>query len=73
MNDPAARIHTALLRFRAKESVGESHPFKPRQPEQSARQLVVVNEQNLAALSLSSLDRHGTKAPSGGRATVRGD
>jgi hypothetical protein len=59
MNDPTARIHAALLRFRAKESVAERHSLKP---EESARQLVVINEQNLAALSLSSLDRHCGKS-----------
>ncbi len=73
MNDPTARIHAALLRFRAKESVAESHPFKPRKPEEGARELVVVNEQNLAALSLSALDRHCTKALNRGPGAATGD
>ena len=73
MNDPRARIHAALLRFRSKDSVANSHPFLPRKPEETARQLVVVNEQNLAALSLSSLDRLCTKAPNRGPGTARGD
>jgi hypothetical protein len=66
MSDQAERIHAALLRFRAERSVAVSPQVKPREPEGAGRQLVVVNEQNLAALSLSSVDLPRTRAPRGG-------
>ena len=55
MGDQAERIHAALLRFKAKQDVGVSGQVKTWEPKEAAPR-VVVNEQNLAALSLSGVD-----------------
>jgi hypothetical protein len=54
MSDQSERIHAALLRSRATRSAVGDRQTKPIEPEELARQFVVVNEQNLAALFLSS-------------------
>jgi hypothetical protein len=53
MSEQSERIRTALLRFEAARSSAEGRQMKPTEPEDAERQLVVVNEQNLAALFLS--------------------
>ncbi len=64
MNNQAERIHAAILRFKAERSPDGSRQVKPCQAEATVRQMVVVvNEQNLAALSLSSVDSPRTRAP----------
>jgi hypothetical protein len=55
MSDQAERIHAALLRLKAQRSAAASPQVKPCQPEGTAPQLVVINEKNLAALTLSTL------------------
>jgi hypothetical protein len=50
MSDQSERIRAALLRFEAARSTSAVRQVEPTQPEGAARQLVVVNEQNLAAL-----------------------
>jgi hypothetical protein len=55
MSDQAERIHAALLRLKAQRSPAVSPQVTPCQPEATAPQLVVINEQNLAALTLSTL------------------
>ncbi len=55
MSDQAERIHAALLRLKAQRSAAVGPQVKPCQPEATASQFVVINEQNLAALTLSTL------------------
>jgi hypothetical protein len=54
MSEQSERIRAALLRSAAARSAAEGPQVKPAEPEDAERQLVVVNEQNLAALFLSS-------------------
>jgi len=61
MSDQSERIRAALLRFKTTRSAVGSQPFKPIEPEELARQFVVVNEQNLAELFLSSVGRPNPK------------
>lgn len=55
MSNQSERIHAALLRFKAKRSATGDQQVEPTQPEDTPRQPIVVNEQNLAALFLSSV------------------
>jgi hypothetical protein len=55
MSDQVERIHAALLRLKAQRSAAVSPQVKPCQPEAAAPQLVVIDEKNLAALTLSTL------------------
>jgi hypothetical protein len=57
MSEQSERIRAALLRFEAARSAAEVRQVRPAEPEDTKRQLVVVNEQNLAALFLSSVER----------------
>ena len=57
MSVQSERIHAALLRCKAERSAAGGHQFKPTKPEETARPLIVVNEQNLAAFFLSSVSR----------------
>jgi hypothetical protein len=57
MSEQSERIHAALLRFAAERSTAQALQVKPTEPGAPERQLVVVNEQNLEALFLSSAAR----------------
>ena len=50
MSQQTERIHAALLRFKTERSAAGGQQIKPTKPETTERQLIVVNEQNLAAL-----------------------
>jgi hypothetical protein len=63
MSNQAERIHAALLRFKTAPSTAKSRQVKVDKPSETARQRVVVNEQNLAALFLSSGGRLERIAP----------
>lgn len=62
MRDQAERIHAALLRFKGMEPDVKAQQTAP---DTAARQLVVVDEKNLAALSVPN-------DLSNGKAAVRG-
>ena len=54
MSDPAERIHTPQLRFKVATAAANDQQPKPTIPEETARQPAVVDEQSLAALSVST-------------------
>jgi hypothetical protein len=62
MSEPSERIHAALRRFKAAGSVG-GQQVNSTEPNKSARGIVVVNEQNLAALVLTSVCPGYPEAP----------
>jgi hypothetical protein len=64
MSEPSERIHAALLRFKAERSAAGGQQVEPTEPDETVRQLIVVNEQNLAALFLSSVSRSYPEAAS---------
>jgi hypothetical protein len=63
MSEQSERIRAALLRFEAARSTAEVRQETPAEAEDTERQLVVVNEQNLAALFLSSVERSSPHVP----------
>ena len=69
MSNQAERIHAALLRFKTAPSTAKSRQVKLDKPSESTRQRVVVNEQNLAALFLSS-GGHPERIPSEPKAAI---
>jgi hypothetical protein len=62
MSNQAERIHAALLRFKTAPSTARRQVTLDK-PSETARQCVVVNEQNLAALFLSSGGRPESISP----------
>ena len=69
MSDPSERIYAALLRFKPAQPPARNQHSKLTEPTHAAtsfadpvpaRDPIVVNEKNLAALSLASLDRFRT-------------
>lgn len=64
MSNPAERIQAALLRFRDPMPASEGRQVSLGQPQETAGQpVVVVNEQNLAALASSIVDLPYPKGP----------
>jgi hypothetical protein len=72
MSEPSERIHAALRRFKAAPSAAGGQQAKPSEPKETARQLIVVNEQNLAALFLSSSSRPSPETPARKLAATKG-
>ena len=63
MSEPSERIHAALHRFKAARAAVGGQQFNSTEPNKSARGLVVVNEQNLAALVLTRVSPGHPEAP----------
>ena len=71
MSNQAERIHAALLRFKTAPSTAKTRQVKLDKPSETARQRVVVNEQNLAALFLSEGERRESSPPEPKAATAK--
>jgi len=63
MSEPSDRIHAALHRFKAARAAAGRQQIESTEPEGAMHPLIVVNEQNLAAVFSSEGSQLHPKAP----------